>query len=87
MEEILQHVKIRLCAKRGVFYPDMGFGSYLYRLKGRAGEKYDRLAMEYVQQALDGMPNLLPEQVEWDGKTARVILWVQGRQREVTVTI
>lgn len=87
IQEILQHAVMRLAAKRDRFYPDSRFGSYLYQLKDTSGPERSLLAMQYAAQALEGMPEVWPEQVVWHGNTAVITLWVRGEEKEVSVTV
>lgn len=84
-EEIIQHAVMRLQARRGRFYGDTAFGSYLYRLIGSSEKDRSLLGLQYAAQALEGMPQVWPERVDWEGDTVKIMLHLPAVQKEVTL--
>lgn len=56
--ELLQRALIRLCVRKGSFALDPALGSELHRLRHSESEWNNRLALSYVQEALQGMPEI-----------------------------
>ncbi len=86
-QEILQHARIRLQAKKGGFYSDPSFGSRLHELKGQTGKQVETIALEYAGEALAEMPEVWPKALTWDGAQAVIQLSVRGAEREVTIQV
>lgn len=50
--ETVQRIMMRLCARRGGFYPMPDFGSRLYKLIGMRSRERDAAARQFIHEAL-----------------------------------
>lgn len=86
-EEMMGHIEARLCAKKGLFYPDKDFGSLLYTLKDSEEETKDMLALQYARQALSDIPGVLVEKATIDENEAKIKIAFDNRSKEVIIKL
>ncbi|MFR5875365.1 MAG: hypothetical protein ACLUFN_02620 [Eubacterium sp.] len=84
IDELLQNIRLILTAKRGKFYPNKDFGSYI---RDNAEEPKADYALNYARQAVSSIDGVYIKSSAMKENEIIFRLTVNGEEREVSVNI
>lgn len=84
IEELLQNALVALSTRRGRFYPNKSFGSYI---KGNAEQPLCEYAFAFASQALDGIDGVYVKSAAEAENGLKINLIINSQEREVTVRL
>lgn len=83
IDEVIQNVVLALFTKRGRFYPDKDYGSYI-RFSDKIPEAY---LLAYARQAVDSIDGVYIKSAEICGKTVKFKVWIHDEERTVSMDV
>jgi homoaconitase/3-isopropylmalate dehydratase large subunit len=84
IDEILQNVAIVLNARRGKFYPNKDFGSYIKNIENEPKAEY---ALNYARQAVSSIDGVYVKSVDIDDKEMIFTMIVNEKEGLVRVKV
>lgn len=84
-EELLQRIETMLRARRGEFYADKDFGSFLYTVPREDSEENRLLALQYARQALEKFDGVFVNKCEMQAGRPVFNITVDGEERTVAI--